>query len=167
MGSAAAERYPLGVGDGPCAHVVFIMSFVAYRCLAVLTAVVAVSSCGIVDPGCDVCTTSVIVRGQISAETGPVADVRVDALSFHDACALSTQTGASAMPIRPTATGSYSLRVRSPLGPRDHCIELRIEAGDGTLWRDTVVSIEAVRFTSDYPSPSNATITRDVRLTPR
>ena len=115
-------------------------------------------------PGCDVCTTSLTVHGQVTAGFGPVADARVDARSYAGACADSIMSGESSLTARSDATGAFNVRVLSLLGPRDHCVVLSVRSPEGSPWRDTVVTIPTVRMESDYPSPSSIAFTRNVIL---
>jgi hypothetical protein len=140
------------------------MSLETLRIVAAAVFCGAGIGCQPTDPGCDLCTASVTVSGVVMSAAGPVAGAVVDARSFLGACADSVVTGESFHSVLSSSTGVFSLRVQSLLGPRDHCVALRVRSPAGAIWRDTIVIIPTVRMSSDFPVPSAATVTRNVLL---
>ena len=129
-------------------------------------AVIALVGCGVFGPdGCDLCTTSTTVQGQVTSAAGPVSGVVLDARAYAGICADSVRSGDSAISATTTTTGLFALRVQSLLAPAEHCIALRARGPTSESWRDTVVTILGVRFESDYPKRSSSSVARNVTLT--
>lgn len=127
-----------------------------------------VAGCQIIGAGgCDLCTTSATISGQVTGSQQPVAGALIDARSYLGACADSIASGESGVVATSSSSGVFSLRVYSLLSPAEHCVTLRVRSPRGGFWRDTIVTLIAVGFAADYPKPSRAAITTNVQLNPK
>ena len=122
-----------------------------------LTAALAIG-CG-VEPGCDICTSSVIVTGNVVSTQGPLVGARVRALPYAGECADSIQAGDSSAAATTSATGTFTLRVSTILTSGRHCVVFRVAVAHLGSWRDTLMAVSGIQFGSDYPSMSHATTT--------
>ena len=132
------------------------------------TGLAVTGGCGTTEPGCDVCTTSAVVRGVVQDESAqPVvgAVVNVDALA--STCDGDTRAF-RAEPIGPVlstdASGSFRTRLRSPLGPFTSCVRVRVIAPPGGALGDAVVEGSQLRFREDYPNRGHDSIEVNVIL---
>jgi hypothetical protein len=123
-----------------------------------LLAVVFANACG-VEPGCDICTTSVTVIGKVVSTQGPLVGARVRGLPFASACELSIQAGDSSAVVTTSATGAFTFRVSTMLTSGPHCVAFQITPAQPSAWRDTTLAVPGIHFGSDYPSLSSATAT--------
>ena len=116
---------------------------------------------------CDLCTSSVTVRGQISDAVGsPIENAVITLEPFSDTC------GGLALPIvdsnGPKAvtsddTGRFLALLRAPASPRPYCTRLTITPPTGR--GQTMVIDRDVIFQADWPRMSTALVVVDVQLT--
>ena len=100
-------------------------------------------------PGCDMCTTSAIVRGTVRrADGSPVPDVTITIDAHAQSCGGPTYT--SSDPVRTANDGSYRSDFKSITGPFLACLVVSGVPPAATGLRAVVDSGATVMFRADY-----------------
>ena len=103
------------------------------------------------EPGCDICTTSAVVRGEITGPTGAVSGAVLSAEIGLDGCD-GPWISNFGMPTLSAVDGSFALRVTTLFAPGARCVLLHAAppAASGLLARTD--TLHAVSFQADFPS---------------
>ena len=106
--------------------------------------------------GCDLCTTSAVIRGTVLDSAGiPTSAVAVIAAAFRDSCSGQHPPLAGVDPLLPQtdSLGRYQFLMRSPMGPFSGCVGVWGHSlRDSTLVADTAWATALVAFRADYPA---------------
>lgn len=145
----------------------------AIRLLALRQIVIALSlglvvGCGNVT-GCDLCTTSVTVSGQVRDAAGApldhasvTLDPRVSGCDSSPLLVFDASTGNSPGPIVTDARGQYSTRLFSPMSPGSRCTLVTVIPPPG---RGEEITLQrTVAFEADWPKQSTSVTVIDVQL---
>ena len=103
------------------------------------------------EPGCDICTTSAVVRGEITGPTGAVSGALLSAEIGFNGCDGPWISNFDAT-TRSAVDGSFALRVTTLFEPGARCVLLHAAppAASGLLAHTD--TLHAVSFQADFPS---------------
>jgi hypothetical protein len=128
----------------------------------------AVAGCRqtVVRDGCDVCTTSAVVYGNVRDATGtPVPNVviQIQAFASNDS-GLTSPVGGTNITPQSDAFGAYRDQPLSPLGPFHAVVAVRATPPRTSGFLATTVSGAHVDFRSDFDGGSRDSIQVDIVL---
>lgn len=118
------------------------------------------------EPGCDICTTSAVVQGTVSANGAAVAGAQVIAAVSISGCSETfiENFGPAASS---GADGSYAVTVRAMLSPGERCVTLQIVPPTGSGLAARTDTVPALRLRDDSARPVRRdTLVRSLELVP-
>jgi hypothetical protein len=119
--------------------------------------------------GCDLCTSSVTVSGQVRDVAGTplehasvTLEPRVSGCDGSPLLVFDALTGNSPAPVVTDARGQYSIRLFSPMSPGGRCTLVTVVPPPGR--GESITLQRSVTFEADWPKPSTAVTVIDVQL---
>ena len=146
----------------------FVVRLAALRQIAVALSLGLAVGCGNVT-GCDLCTTSVTVSGQVRDATGAplehasvMLDSRVSGCDSSPLLVFDASTGSPPIPVFTDTRGQYSIRLFSPMSPGGRCTLITVipPAGRG----EPITIQRTVTFEVDWPRQSTSVTVIDIQL---
>lgn len=138
---------------------------VVTRSVSVLI-VSAVTACS-TEPGCDICTSSAIVYGTVTTNTGtPVGGARVDVEAFRETCGVGAAYRETSLPRVTAVDGSYRDRPFAGASPFRACVRVTVTPPSGSGLSLRTVEGAEVRFLEDHRARDRDSVRVDVTLSP-